>query len=292
MISPDSSLIACHLLQDASAILLWGACGYLFACVPPTLSSLTARRLSPFLSAAAAVLAASTALILPVNAAFVGDGWGDALDLATIQAFLFDTNLGPVWIAQVLPALVVLLATARRGSGIGFAALGAALFLSCHIFLGHAVRLQGTAGLMLQASYLVHVLAIGAWLGALVPFIVMLQHADTSSQDDFALAMRRFSSAGHLVVGLIIFTGILNAWLIHGRLWPAWHSLYDQLLAAKVIVVSVMVMIAICNRYVLVLRLKRGDGSMRALIWLSCSEVALGSLALVLVSLLSSFDPA
>jgi len=292
LISPDSSLIACRLLQDASAILLWGACGYLFACVPPTLSSDTVRQLRPLLAIAAAVLVASTGLLLPVNAAFVGDGWSDALDLATIQAFLFDTNLGPVWIAQALLALVVLLATMRRDPSIGFAALGAALFLSCHIFLGHAVRLQGPAGLMLQASYLVHVLAVGAWLGALVPFIVMLRHQGASSQDDFALAMRRFSSAGHLVVGLIIVTGVLNAWLIHGRLWPAWHSLYDQLLAAKVIVVSVMVMIATCNRYVLVPRLKRGDGSMRALIWLSCSEVALGSLALVLVSLFSSFDPA
>ncbi len=292
MISPDSSLIACHLLQDASAILLWGACGYLFACVPPTLSSVTARRLRPLLRTAAAALAAATVLVLPVNAAFVGEGWSDALDLDTLQAFLFDTNLGTVWIAQAVLALVVLPFTFRKPASLGIVALGAALFLSCHIFFGHAVRLQGAGRLALQASYLMHVLAVGAWVGALVPFTAMLRHSGPDMQNDFALAMRRFSTVGHGVVAFVVVTGVLNAWLIHGRLWPAWHSLYDQLLVAKIVVVSAMVMIAICNRYVLVPRLKRGDGSLRVLIWLSLSEVALGSLALVLVSLFSSLDPA
>ena len=103
--------------------------------------------------------------------------------------------------------------------------------------------------------------------------------------------MRRFSTVGHLVVGLIIITGLLNAWLIHGRWWPVWSSQYDQLLAAKVLVVSCMVMIAIYNRYVIVPSLKREGRSRQVLIWLSCTEVALGILALVLVSLFSSLDP-
>ena len=292
MISADSSLIACHLLQDASAILLWGACGYLLACVPPALSSVTLRRVGPLLGGAAVVLAVSTALALPVNAAFAGDGWGDALDSSTIRAVLFETSIGPVWCAQAILASLILLFTRLRAQGTGLVALCAGLFLSCHIFFGHAVRLQGAAGWYLQASYLLHVLSVGAWLGALVPFIAILRQAGSQLQDDFVLAMRRFSTVGHFVVGLIIFTGLLNAWLIHGRLWPVWSSQYDQLLAAKVLVVSCMVMIAIYNRYVVVPSLKREGSSRQVLIWLSCTEVAMGSLALVLVSLFSAFDPA
>ena len=291
MISADSSLIACHLLQDASAILIWGACGYLFACVPPALSSITLRQLSPLLGGATVVLAMSTALALPMTAAFVGDGWGDALDSSTIQAVLFETSIGPVWCAQAFLALLIILFARLRTANTGLPALCAALFLSCHIFFGHAVRLQGAAGWVLQASYLVHVLSVGAWLGSLVPFIAILRQAGPQSQKDFALAMRRFSTVGHFVVGLIIITGFLNAWLIHGRWLPIWSSLYDQLLAAKVLIVSSMVIIAIYNRYVLVPRLKREGRSKQVLIWLSCTEVALGCLALVLVSLFSSLDP-
>lgn len=249
------------------------------------------RQLSPLLGGAAVVLAMSTALALPVTAAFVGDGWGDALDSSTIQAVLFETGIGPVWCAQAFLALLIVLFTRLRTANTGLPALCAALFLSCHIFFGHAVRLQGAVGWVLQASYLVHVLSVGAWLGALVPFIAILRQAGPQSQNDFALSMRRFSTAGHFVVGLIIMTGLLNAGLIHGRLLPIWSSLYDQLLAAKVLVVSSMVVIAIYNRYVIVPSLKREGRSRQVLIWLSCTEVALGCLALLLVNLFSSLDP-
>ena len=237
------------------------------------------------------MLAVSTALALPVTAAFVGDGWGDALDSSTIQAVLFETGIGPVWCARAFLALLIVLFTRLRTANTGLPALCAALFLSCHMFFGHAVLLQGAAGLLLQASYLLHVLAAGAWLGALVPFIAILRQAGSQFQDDFVLAMRRFSTVGHFVVGLVIITGLLNAWLIHGRWLPVWSSFYDQLFAAKVLVVTSMVMIAMYNRYVIVPRLKREGRSRQLLIRLSCTEVALGSLALVLVNLFSSLDP-
>jgi len=291
LISAESSLIAVRALQDAAAILLWGACGYLFACVPSALSSVTVRHLSPLLGKAAVVLAVSTALSLPVDAAFVGEGWGDAFDSATVQAVLFDTGFGPVWIAQTLLALIIVTAMRRRLPNIGLVALCAALFLSCHVFFGHAVRLEGLSGSVLQANYLLHVLAAGAWLGALVPFIAILPKAGSQLHDDFALAMRRFSTTGHCVVGCIIITGLVNAWLIHGRWLPVWSSRYDQLLAFKVMVVSAMVTIAICNRYVIVPKLSRMERSRHALMWLSCTELTLGCLALVLANMFSSLDP-
>ena len=291
--SPDDSLVVCHLFQDASAILLWGACSYLFACVPSTLSSAIIEQMRTVFRVAASILLLAITVAFPVQSAFVRDGWVDAANLSSMNGVLFETSIGPVWFAHALLSLAIILTAMLSAARIGPLALFSGLFLSCHDFFGHAVRLQGMASWALHLSYLLHVLAAAAWLGALVRFIAILRKAGSHLQNDSALAMRNFSTVGHYVVGCIVFTGLLNAWLIHGRLWPViWSSLYDHLLTAKVLVVLSMVIVAVCNRYIIVPKLKHEPRAARALFWLGCTGVVLGRVGFVLVNVFSTLDQA
>ena len=104
--------------------------------------------------------------------------------------------------------------------------------------------------------------------------------------------MRRFSTAGHGAVALVIATGagnialVLKTWRLDGS------SPYQVLLSAKILVVLVMTVLAIVNRYVLVPRMAvdRG-GALRALRAATVAEIALGAAAIACVSVFGLLEP-
>ena len=292
---PEAALAICRFLHDAAAMALWGAFAFLWALTPAGLAHGIGRHLSTPRTVAIVVAVATTLAALPLEAAAIGNGWTDALDPATVRSVLFETSVGAALMAQgaaaVLLAATLVLPPRWRSGG---TAAASGLLLASLALTGHAAMHEGVLGAAHRLNGAVHVLAAGAWLGALVPLLTLLRALDDRSQSrDAGIALRRFSSAGHGAVALVIATGVLNTVLVLGR-WPTdWTSPYQAMLAAKVALVAVMTSLAVFNRYVLVPRMSRSRAEAVADLRKSTlAEIFLGIFVVGLVSVFGLLEPA
>jgi putative copper resistance protein D len=107
-----------------------------------------------------------------------------------------------------------------------------------------------------------------------------------------AAALRRFSGLGQFAVALVVASGVVNTVLTLG-VWPVdFSSPYQTLLTAKIGIVAAMIAIALFNRYVLTPRIKSEPrAALRALAFASLAEIALGVIALALVSVFALLAP-
>ena len=293
--SPETALVAGRWLQDASVMLLWGGCAYLAALVPRALAGVAHLRLAGLWTALAATGVAATVAMLPLEAATIGNGWRDALDPATLRAVLFETAVGRAWLVQGVLALLLALALAlpSRVRRPVLAPLSGLLLASLAL-RGHAAMHSGWLGVAHHVNDAVHVLCAGAWLGALVPLLPILSAlAQPARRLEAVAALRRFSTAGHAAVALVLASGVVNTWLVLGR-WPAdWASRYQALLALKIAVVAAMVALAVFNRYGLVPRLGRQrPGTLGAIRRAVGLEIVLGLAAVALVASFGMLEPA
>lgn len=294
MSSTAAILALCRFGQDAAALGLWGAWAMLAWLVPRPLAAALDRGARRWTGAAVAVAALATAVALPALAASVGDGWHDAMDPGWVGTVIAETSPGRAWAAQAVAAALLLAAPGvPQRIRPGATALGAALFLAGLALTGHAAMHEGALGALHRANDLVHVLAAGAWFGALMPVLAILRRLDRPEwRSDAATALRRFSRAGHVAVALVLLSGATNAGLVLGR-WPVdLSSPYEALLDAKVLAVAAMTGLAILNRYVVVPRLGRHrDSALPRLRRATLAELPLGLAAIALVAVFGLLDP-
>jgi putative copper resistance protein D len=292
--APEHVLYLLRFVRDAAAMLLWGTYLYLWVLVPPPLGQRIAQTLVRARVAALVVLAVATIAFLPVEIAFIASGWPSIFSATMVHGVLSGTGVGRVGLAQALIA-IVLLATvkARVRQQPALTACGTGLFLASLAFSGHAVMQDGLIGIAHQANDVIHVLSAGAWLGALVPLVLILIGLKSTPPDArAALALKRFSTVGHVVVALTILSGICNGALVMGG-WPKdWGGPYRMLLAAKVAVVLLMASTALVNRYRAVPDIpKNPAGAIRALRRGTVIEIVLGLAAIGLVAVFGMLDP-
>jgi len=291
---PTTALELCRFLHDASLMLLWGACAYLSLLVPKALAD-TVWRMSALPFFLITVIAALTMLIsLPAATAIIGNGWSDALDLGTVHDVLFDTTVGLAWQAQAIAAVMMvcafLLPESRRRLGL---ALASGFGLAALSLTGHASMLDGWLRQAHRANDVLHVLTGGGWLGALVPLIPILRLLSRPEcRAEAQLALRRFSTAGHWAVALVILSGIVNTMLILKRLPTDWSSPYQTLLAIKIALVAGMSLLAIVNRYVFVPWISRNPNrALQALRLGSIAEIVIGIVVIGLVAVFGTMEP-
>ncbi|EHL1169005.1 copper resistance D family protein, partial [Escherichia coli] len=104
-------------------------------------------------------------------------------------------------------------------------------------------------------------------------------------------ALMRFSWCGHFAVIGVLASGVLNALLITG-FPPTLTTYWGQLLLLKAILVMIMVVIALANRYVLVPRMRQDeDRAAPWFEWMTKLEWAIGAVVLVIISLLATLEP-
>ncbi|WP_080761194.1 copper homeostasis membrane protein CopD [Rhizobium rhizogenes] len=294
MIDPDTALAVCRFLHDASLMLLWGTSAYLCLMVPKALADRVWHMFISVSVAAALVAGLTTVISLPLAAAGIGSGWSDAIDAGTLHAVLFETTVGQAWLAQAVAALILLLALPLPGDwrhrGI---ALGSGFGLAALVLTGHASMHEGWLRMAHSANDMLHVLAGGGWLGALVPLIPILRLLSRPEyRVEALLALRRFSTTGHIAVALVIASGIVNTMLVLKHLPTDWSSPYQALLGLKIALVAGMSLLAIVNRYVLVPRI--GHDQARALNTIrlgSIAEIVLGVAVIALVAVFGVLEP-
>ncbi len=289
---------ACRLIHFATMMLVFGGLGFLVAAPLRLLPALAGDARRPLAGLGAAALVSGGAIVALQAIRMTGDV-AAALQAGTLLAVLRQTAFGEAWTWHLFWAVVLcgVLAVWVHGTlrppRIALAA--ATLLLASAAFTGHAAAGTGSGGWVWRTGQALHLLAAGAWLGGLPPVLrCLLLLRAPATRTAAALAVRRFSLAGHAAVAVVVATGVANACFVLGPHWPAdTTSTYVRLLLAKVVLVAAMVGIAIYNRYGIVPRWSRNPaGAGRALARGTLAELAAGAIVLALVSVFASMDPA
>lgn len=294
MIEPSTAIQICRFLHDSALLLLWGTAAFVAFLMPPSLAAQMLIRLGIFPLVAAGVAVLTTVAALPLQAAALGNGWPDAVDGATVYAVLVASPFALFFQAQAVAGLLLMLAFIRRADRrMGTVALASAVGLAGLALTGHASMEDGLLRIAHRLNDIVHLLAGGAWLGALIPFVVVLRMLAVPEYHTAAqVALRRFSNVGHGAVFLVLATGIVNSIMTLGR-WPTdWSSPYLLMLTMKIAAVGMMTCLAIVNRYVFVPAIAENpDAALLSIRRASLVEILLGVAAIGLVAVFGTLDP-
>lgn len=228
------------------------------------------------------------------------------IDVEALDMVLTGTGFGYAIIARlVLGALVLLLSLwMAPGLRLWLVAVGAgALILASFAWTGHGAAEEGLAGIAHAISDIIHLIAAGIWLGALVALAVLLWRSRRRAAPALATlhkALENFAGVGSLVVAALLASGLVNSWFLVGlgNLSGLFTSPYGWLLLIKLVVFGAMLLLAAANRFHLTPRLglALADGQSSTLVARSLRqsvlvETALGLAVLVLVSILGMLAP-
>ncbi|HEU5188205.1 MAG TPA: CopD family protein [Methylomirabilota bacterium] len=261
------------------------------------------------LARVAGLVALVTAVgLLALNAAYVAGRPGAALDPVAWGRVLGATQYGAVWLLRtgVLLLLTALLwAREREDSTADWAALRgeswllAAAGAGALAWAGHAAAVEADGGAALGAD-LLHLVAAGAWLGALGPLHLLLRAASSPGGADArpyaVLAARRFSKIALLAMLVLVATGLWNAWEQLGDIPSLLGTRYGWLLLLKITLLVPILALAAVNRSRLVPALPGdaetvGRPAMARLARFVAAEWMLALAILVVVAVLGATPP-
>jgi putative copper resistance protein D len=210
-----------------------------------------------------------------------------------VWSVLTETRFGLVWTGRF--GLAVVLGVLMLWPSTRLLQLAAAAGLLALIALiGHAGATPGTAGRIHLASDMVHLLAAGAWVGALPALALLFARARKSGDPAWGryavIATRRFSLLGMASVGALLASGVINSWNLLGGPRDLVTTEYGRLVALKIGLFIAMAGIAAVNRFRLTPRLPEA-GALRELQRNSLAEIGLGLCALLVVGALGTLSP-
>ncbi len=233
-------------------------------------------------------------LMLCLQAGQMGDGWSDTLR-PPIWLAVMRTAFGQIWLwhsalALTAVAAAYLLTTPGVRNRSQLMAVGC-LLLTLGL-VGHAAINSGLPGIIQRINHMVHLLSAAWWVGGLLPLAYCMRLLGGAERPLAMQTLVRYSQSGHVAVALVILTGIINNAFILGQ-WPTiGSSWYQSLLIAKTLLVLLMLVLAITNRYLLVPAMGRDETrALRLLIRFTVGEIGLASLVLLLVSIFAMLEP-
>ncbi len=300
MTGPEAAQGLARGIHVAAAMSIFGSASFQVLVAPPAHAAASTdgrlrRRLAALgWSALALALLAALAWLGFQAAAFAdGDSVGEIL--AAVPLILFDTHFGPLIAARfalLVPACLILAGAVPRGRPtLALAALLAAGALELQVLLGHGISMQGGERVLLVASEALHLLAAGAWLGGLLP-LMLLVAAWTPA--DSAGIVRRFSSLGTACVAALAATSLVQAWLLIGGLPGLIGTDYGLLALAKLALFVGLLALAALNRFRLRPRLAGpgAEATRWSLLRSILGESALGLGVLAVAGMLLMLAPA
>lgn len=285
--------VLCRFVHFAAVMMMFGISLFTALLSPQRLSPVMTRDLRPTLTVSSWIAAFTAVLMLAVQAGQMGDGWADTWQLSIWWSVL-GTTFGEAWRWQLGLSLLALLAlpcsATRR---IAALLLCSTLLLINMAFIGHAAMHGGNLGILHRFNHALHLLAAAYWFGSLLPLLICLRYLPQPQwRSDAVTTLIRFSRWGHVAVVLVIVTGIINNLIILDR-WPLnMDSDYQRLLLIKMVLVALMVMLALTNRYVIVPAMRTTPTLAQRGVVIACwLEIALGAAALLLVSVFATYAP-
>jgi putative copper resistance protein D len=225
---------------------------------------------------------------------------GDALSGRTIGLILGNTVFGQVFALRAglllaLVAVLVILNSAstdpRRLRLRCIALVLAAAYLGSLAGVGHAIAGDVGGDFTRIVADVAHLLAAGAWLGALPALVCLLGHAQMPQEA--AGVLRRFSTLGVICVGSLILSGVVNSWYEVGTFPALVGTDYGRLLLAKLALFMTMLAFATVNRGLSMQLTGREDGAaLRRVRRNAMFEVALGVGVIAIAAALGVVVPA
>ena len=299
----DALITAARAVHFFCALLMFGELVFAVAVGPATrsLDARTARldvspRALRILAWALAGSIASALVWLAAEAvAMSGLPAARALGRDTMSLVLAETTFGRVWLLRLALAIafaVVLFAprrSQRARSLLMIPLVIAAGYLCALAWSGHAAA--GPQRYIHLPSDVLHLLAAGAWLGALPALVRLLGSAP--NLDHATQAVRRFSTLGLAAVGVLVMSGAVNAWFLVGDVDALIATTYGRLLLVKLAVFAEMIALAAVNRMFLTPSLVAGNSeALRLLRRNAIVETAMGIVVVSIVAVLGITIPA
>jgi copper resistance protein D len=304
----ETAVIILRWVQMTGAMILFGSSLFFLYAMPATGPGSAARRRWPrpvLLASASAVLVACLLGFLAQTAVLAGS-LQDALQADVFSAAATGMSFGRSSIVRAIAAGFLVLALARNKPGLGtwrVATLAGGLICASFAWMGHGAATEGAAGLLHLFSDILHILAAGAWIGALVVFAVLLiaeTAQDPEHRQGLYQALRGFSGLGSGLVAVLVATGVINSWFLVGvaGLPKVLTTVYGQLLVLKLALFLAILGLAATNRLYLTPRLGHAlaQGTTaslavaalrRSLVW----ETGLSIAVLALVAWLGTLPP-
>ena len=204
---------------------------------------------------AAALLVASL-IGLVAQTSMLAGSLGEGLKLSSLSAVVSTMGMGRAALIRAAAAfLAVVLLLRRPADGPSFGACAALGAVACAslAWMGHGAATEGSGGPIHLVADILHALAAGIWVGALVAFGGLLARRAKSEQLDTVLykALYGFSGVGSALVAVLVATGLVNSWFLVGttQLSRLWVTPYGQLLVLKLILFVGMLALAAVNRF-------------------------------------------
>lgn len=231
------------------------------------------------------------------------------LDRASLAWYIFDTTAGRAGLVR-MSLLVLLIAFLgwhlRRGEEHPFpvrlVTVLAGLALLSLAWNGHAAGGEGATGVLRLAAGVAHLLAAGAWIGAIAAFLIMLVLCSTSTKTQRLHVLWRslhaFSRSGTVFVGILVVSGAFHYGDLTG--WsaaPLLHSGHGNLMLIKLMLFVAMLGLAALHRWWLVPQLEceihvgGGQYSVRRLRSSVTIEAIIAFLILISVAVLGTLAP-
>lgn len=215
------------------------------------------------------------------------------LDSATVQMVITQTPIGTAWLVRMAALLVTLVLigvfiSKSRVKALTALSLTTGIALATLAWGGHGAASEGVVGTGHLIADIVHLLAAGAWLGALTVLGSMLFGSTEKMTDDHLRlthrALEGFSVAGTIIVALVIVSGLVNSYMLIGpqHILSLPASLYGKLFVIKMALFGLMLALAAINRFRLTPALRQS---------IACSEPSI-ALAMLRRSLMFELSAA
>ncbi|MBB5712603.1 copper homeostasis membrane protein CopD [Sphingomonas xinjiangensis] len=227
------------------------------------------------------------------------------VDGEMLSMIFSETGAGTAWIVRIAALVMIFLVATlpERRFSAPLAATAAAVALGSLAWSGHGAMSEGATRWLHLASDVAHLLAAGAWIGALLALVLLVfrpaERIDAAHLRLSHAALHGFARTGTMAVMILVASGLANTWLIVGLpgIADLLVALYGQLLLAKLAVFAAMIVLAAVNRFRLTPALERDlDGvpphdGMRALRRSLALEIGCAIAILVLVAWLGTLEP-
>lgn len=255
-----------------------------------------ALALKPWLAGAAIAGLLLSAIALVLLAAAVAGIAAWPIDRDAIGMLLAGSATGTAWEARIAALVVAAFAAlfaAGRASRLAVVTLAAGVALATLAWTGHGAMDDGAVGWTHLVADILHLLAAGAWVGALLGLVLLVTRPARRVNAAHLILTHRaldgFGTIGTIVVGTIVITGIVNACLLVElrNALSLGATLYGRLLIAKLVLFGAMLGLASLNRFRLSPVFERtiarddGAGALRAL------KLSLGIETLCVLSILA-----